>query len=152
MVLPLTLKQGSKQRFSFNLEGNVGPNSPNKMDDVQLVQFAYLAKAQAADTKPALKAIFQKVVPGAAYTGGANDPLTLAIKAHQADRGGTQDGHVSKMPPSGTILAYDAVHSFMLITLVNNIFDMMPNDFPRLDHHPQCPAALREAMKEIFVR
>jgi hypothetical protein len=44
-----------------------------------------------------LKALAAKVVPGALYTGGATDPLTLAIKEHERGRGGTQDGHVSSM-------------------------------------------------------
>jgi len=150
MVSPVALREGNNQRFSFNLEGNVGPNSPNKIDDVQLVQFGYFAKGKAPDTSPALKALCAKVVLGAPYTGAPNDPLTLAIKAHQAERGGTQDGHVSVMPP-GTSLSYDGKHSYMILALVNNILDITKDDFPRIDKHPSCPQILKQRVRMVSI-
>lgn len=150
MVSPTVLKGPKGQRFFFNLDGNVGPNSVNKVEDVQLVQMGYFAMGKAAATPPDLKAAASKVVPGAAYSGGATDPLTLAIKAHEASRGGTQDGHVSTLH-LGTNAVYDGVHTFMLTALENNILDLMPNDYPRIDKHPTCPGALKAAVKRVLL-
>lgn len=151
MVSAVVLHENNYQRFSFNLDANVGVNSPNRPDDVQLVQFAYFAKSQAPSTSAALRAICSKVVPGAPYTGALDDPLTLAIKAHQADRGGVQDGHVSKVPP-GAALSYDGgKHSYMILALVNNILDITKNDFPRIDKHPNCPPVLKERVRLLSI-
>jgi hypothetical protein len=35
---------------------------------------------------------------------------------------------------------------FMLIALVNDIFDALPANFPRLDKHKACPPALRASV------
>ena len=142
----------NSKRFFFNLDGNVGVNSPNKKDDVELVQFGYFAMAKVPGTSPALRTVFAAVKPGATYTGAANDPLTQAILAHQKDRGGTQDGHISVINnPAVVYSASDGPHVFMLVRLVNNIFDFMPNDFPRLDKHPNCPAELKRAVRFLLL-
>ncbi|MEO2091651.1 MAG: hypothetical protein ABGY75_19520 [Gemmataceae bacterium] len=142
----------STGRFFFNLSANVGVNSPNKKDDVELVQFAYFAMSKVPGTSPALRPVFAAVKPGAAYSGAANDPLTQAIIAHQRDRGGTQDGHVSVINnPAVQYSAADGPHVFMLVRLVNNIFDFMPDDYPRLDKHPSCPAELKRAVRAILL-
>jgi hypothetical protein len=137
-------------RFFFNLSGNVGPNSLNKQEDVQLVQFGYFAMAQIMLPGTAVETLeaAAKVVPGADYKGAADDPLTIAIKTDQKFRGGTQDGHVSRV--HGEIF-YDGVHAFQLVSLVNSIKRMMPSEFPRLDKHQKCPAILAAAVKAMFL-
>jgi len=149
MVSPIIAKGAGKSIYYFNLDANVGTNSPNKPDDVQLVQFGYLAMSVAADVSPAEKPIYAKVVPGAAYSGGLSDPLTIAIKTHQAARGGTQDGHVSVM--TGNLSYGDGTgsHTFQLTGLVNHIRDFTKGNYPRLDKHPKCPAALKAAVLRI---
>lgn len=151
MVSAVVLKENGNQRFAFNIDANVGVNCPNKLDDVQLVQFGYFAKGQAPDTSPTLKALCAKVVPGAPYTGAPNDPLTLVIKAHQAERGGTQDGHVSVLPPNGATLSYDGKHSFMILVLNNNMLDITKNDYPRIDKHPSCPSVLKQRVRMLSI-
>lgn len=146
MVTPIIAKSGGKSVFYFNIDGNVGTNSTNKPEDVQLVQFGYHAMSLAKDISPAEKAIYAKVVPGAAYSGGATDPLTVAIKTHQAARGGTQDGHVSVM--TGNLMYADGsgAHTFMLTGLINHIRDLTKGNYPRLDKHTKCPALLATAV------
>lgn len=94
MAVPVVVRNGTL--FFWNLSANVGRTSPNRPDDVQLVQLGYAcaAKDPAVDAK--MRPIFAAVVPGAPYTGLPNDPLTIAIIADQKDRrGNTQDGHIS---------------------------------------------------------
>jgi hypothetical protein len=147
MVSPILLKRAAGMRMYWNLDGNVGVNSPNRTDDVQLCQFGYSIMAKAAATPAKLKPIFAQVKVGAPCTGLEDDPLIKAIRAHQADRGGTQDGHVSVIKAvSGVYHDAGGQHSFMLTAIINNIFDAMPNDFPRIDKHPACPPALKASI------
>ena len=137
-------------RFWWNVDAHVGPGCPNKTEDVQLAQLGYASKAidPRDESPPELKALFAQVVPGAVYTGGANDPLTLAIKAHQKRRGGTQDGKISPIQSSAGM--YDGKHIWMIMALNNGILDIIKANWPRLDKHPKCPAALRAAVSRVF--
>ena len=144
MVSPILIRKGDASRFYWNVDANVGAASANRNDDVQLVQLAYAIMATKPDTPPGDKAVYALVRPGSPCTGLEADPLVRAIRAHQARRGGIQDGHVSVIAAPGGVYPYGAgAVGFMLIALVNNIFDAMPADFPRLDKHKGCPAALR---------
>jgi len=138
-------------KFFFNISANVGLNSLNKTEDVQLVQFGYFAIAQNnfADLPQELRTAAGNVVPGASYAGAANDPLTIAIKVDQKVRGGTQDGHVSVI--RGATTSYDGgSHIFLLARLVNNIRSLSGKDFPRIDKHPKCPPALAASVRRCF--
>ena len=144
MVSPIILNGSNGPRVFLNIDGNVGPRSPNKPEDVQLVQLGYASMLLSPQSQRFLsqaeRQAFANVKPGAPYSGAPDDPLTLSITAHEASRGGQQDGHVS----CARGLSYDGgKHSFVVLALNNAIRDMMVRDFPRLDKHPQCPAALR---------
>src|SRR5262245_13266160 len=140
-------------RFFWNIDANVGAASPNIQDDVELIQFGYLLMSQAPAQPADLKAVLAQVKVGVPCTGSADDPLVKAIRAHQAAIGGTQDGHVSKIKTSsGVYLDPAGEHVFMLIRIVNNIFDATPNDFPRIDKHPKCPPALKASVLAAIVR
>jgi len=136
-------------KFFFNISGNVGPNCPNKIVDVQFVQFGYFAVSQnkTAGFPQYLIDAASAVVPGAPYSGAPNDPLTLAIKADERFRGGVQDGHVSVMRGS---VSYDATHDYLVMRLCNNIRTMVGRDFPRIDRHPKCPPQLAESVRRSF--
>ena len=136
-------------KLFFNISANVGPGAPNKTEDVQLVQFGYFAATFSPTLKPDLKRAFSAVVPGADYKGAANDPLTLAIKADQAAGTGIKDGVVSVMHGGVTYIA-GGRHTFLLIPLVNDIRKLMGKDFPRLDKHAKCPAALAAGIRTLF--
>jgi hypothetical protein len=149
MVSPILIKKAAGMRFYWNVDANVGANAPNKAEDVQLVQLGYFLMSKAASQAANLRAVFSLVKPGASCSGREDDPLVRAIRAHQASRGGTQDGHVSVMPTSSGVY-HDATggHTYMLISIVNNMFDAMPNDFPRIDKHASCPPLLKGVVAE----
>lgn len=146
MVSAFLLKRPQGLRFFFNIDAHVGPGQPNKEADVQLVQFAYFAKSQTGNDPLLEKQVYAKVVPGAAYRGEVNDPLSNAIRLHQRMRGGTQDTRVSPITGNGIYLGSDGGHVFMLVALVNNIFDLIKGDYPRIDKHGKCPPALKAAV------
>lgn len=125
-------------RFYWNVDAHVGPGCPNKMDDVQLVQFGYWCMGNNPKTpaSPADRALFAAVTPGAPYSGAPGDPLTLAIKRHQALRGGTQDGRVSPMQANQG-------YNWIISSLSNNISNYLMQQWPRIDQHAKCPPALR---------
>ena len=132
-------------KFFWNLSGNVGTASPNRPDDVQLVQLGYVCAAGGPKFAAALRVVFGAVVPGAPYTGQEADPLTLAIRGHQTIRGGVQDGHVSVLTNLAG-LTYDGEHTFMMIALNTQMRHRLVGYFPRLDGHPRCPPLVRAAV------
>jgi hypothetical protein len=149
MVQPVIATLASGRIYFMNLDGNVGLNSPNLIDDVQLVQFGFLAMAANNTFSPADRAVFAAVVPGAPYSGSPTDPLTLAIKRHQASRGGTQDGHVSVMTGAMMYADGSGKHTFQLVALMNNIRDFTVGLYPRIDRHARCPAALAAKVRSF---
>jgi hypothetical protein len=152
MVSPLLLTGPKGPRFFFNIDGNVGPKSPNRTTDVQLVQLGYLAMLQNPANQSVLttaeRQAYANISPGAKYSGSPSDPLSLAIRAHEASRGGTQDGHVSAMKNSAF---YDAHHFFMVAALNNSLRDVMQGDYPRIDKHKKCPIDLRNSVLSILL-
>lgn len=138
--------------FFWNIEKNVGPRSPNQAEDVQLVQFGYFAMAPVAydyfQNGEELKPIFAAVTPGAPYSGAPNDPLTLAIRAHQKRRGGIQDGHISAMKAGTTI--YPGGYMYLMSDFTRAMVRLMGNEFPRIDKHPKCPPLVRDGVKRAF--
>jgi hypothetical protein len=141
-------KRNADQLVVFNLRANVGPNCVNNKDDTELVQFGFFAASRNIDFSPELREMFDKVVPGATYQGGAKEPLTLAIRGYQKFLGGTQDGHVSVI--KGAVPMYGGSNVFMLMFLNNNIRDLVGKDYPRLDRHPSCPPALAASVRRSF--
>lgn len=137
-------------QFSWNVSSHVGPGCPNLPEDVQLVQFGYYSAAHLStpppNCTPADMAIFRSIVPGAPYFGGPTEPLSLAIRAHQRERGGTQDGRVSPAQASGSF----GEASWMILGLDYRIWSLYPNQYPRLDECPACPPALAAASKRVF--
>lgn len=134
--------------FVWNIDAHVGPGCPNRPEDVQLVQLGYywMARNPKKAMTPQRKAAYSAVVPGSKYTGLPGDPLSVAIKVHQQERGGTQDGKVSPVQPSG---AYGE-HIYMLVSLSNNIKYTNFNVWPLLHKVPNCPAALAAASRRTF--
>ena len=145
MVTPVVVGSGDQRRFFGNLSANVGTKSPNKPDDVQLVQLGYACAARSPQFSAATRAICATVVPGAPYSGQETDALTRAIRAHEKERGGAQDGHVSVLT-NFTNPIYDGVHVFIIVALNTQIRKQLPGNFPRLDKHPKCPPLLKAAV------
>ncbi|MBR0800719.1 hypothetical protein JQ615_35695 [Bradyrhizobium jicamae] len=152
MVSGILVQKPGFRKFFWNIDAEVGLNSPNRTDDVQLVQLGYAFMAMAPTTPNEIRATFAAVQVGAFCTGRDDDPLVQAIFAHESSRGGTVDGHVSVIGTSnGIYMDSSGPHTYMLTALVNNIQDGMPNDFPRLDKHPACPPDLKAAVLKVLI-
>lgn len=143
MVKPFLVPRGDgRPRLSWNLDANVGLNSPNRQDDVELVQLGYLAMAAnpASGIAPELRTMIRQIVVGERCSGRQDDKLVKIIFFHQKDRGTMADGHISVL--KGDMLTID----FALNPLLNNIHDSIPNDYPRVEKHPRCGPMLRLAV------
>jgi hypothetical protein len=94
---------------------------------------------------------FAKVDPGKPCNGSENDPLVRAIRAHQASRGGTQDGVVTELKP-GHISYTDkgGLHTLVLVALNNSMRDVMAGKYPRIDLHDSCPGDLKSFVQGLF--
>ena len=152
MLEIMTHERAGICRMFFNTSANVGPGQPNDTVDVQLVQFGYACTAK--NTKSTFsaeaKAIFSKVIPGAPYSGNLADPLSQAIIIDQKERGGTKDGHISRMRRGFRYAGPRGAEGFMLISVSNNIYDMNPEVWPRIDKAPGCPPALAAAVRALI--
>ncbi len=143
---------GRNTRFYWNVDENVGPGCPNKLEDVHLVQLAFFCKANNPKypVSPEEKAAYSAVMVGAFYSGAPGDPLSIAIEILQKKKGGVQDGRISSIESSSGMYAED--HGWLLIPLNNNILDSSGGIWPSIDKHPQCTAALSAAVTRVFVR
>jgi len=137
-------------KFYWNIDANVGPGCPNKIEDVQLVQLGYLAMGQnpMLALPPEEKAAYLAVVPGATYNGAFSDPLSNAIRVHQKKRGGVQDGVVSSIKNNSGL--YSAKLTWIMVALDNNIADVLGGGWPHVDRHPKCPTALRDVAIRVL--
>jgi hypothetical protein len=143
MVKPFLVPRGDgSPRLSWNLDANVGLFSPNRQDDVELVQLGYIAMSAnpAANLDFDLKTMISQIVVGERCTGRQDDKLVKIIFAHQKSRGTVADGHVSAL--HGDMFSID----FTLNPLLNGLSDTMPNVYPRIEKHPRCGTALRAAV------
>ncbi|WNJ88393.1 hypothetical protein [Bosea sp. 685] len=150
----LTGQQNGITKMLWNLTSNVGAKSPNRPDDVQLVQFGFycmgLPTAKLSD--PSFRLIYAAVVPGAPFSTDEYDKLMLAIRGLQRSRGGVQDGHISALK-QGQYTYRDASgkHGYLMETLTNNMFDGLEASsrgmWPRLDKHPKCPPLVAAHIK-----
>src|SRR5262245_18452306 len=146
MVAPFLLKKETgEHKFFWNLDENVGVASPNRPDDVHLVQFGYFIMSTSEFTQPDLKPTSANVKLGVPCTGREDDPLVQAIRADQKSRRGPQDDHVSKLRSDAP--GFAPGRSFMLVAIMNNIFDATANDYPRIDLHLQCPPIVKTAVQ-----
>jgi hypothetical protein len=149
MVVAVTEFKG--QAFRWNLSANVGRGQPNKIDDVELIRFGYACMRQNKkfppdpELLPALRAMQN--------FGGFGPDLANVIVAHQKNRGGTQDGVVSVARISNTSTnreLYDGAHSWIVISLDNNMRDVAGDIYPRVDRHADSGPDVSNAIKRIF--
>jgi hypothetical protein len=138
---------------AWNTDAHVGLRSPNKMEDVHLVQFGFFCMGLVTSKipDPQNRAIYAAIKLQTSCTGQETDPLVIAIRTMEKSRGGTQDGFVSNIPGSTGVYA-DAgggKHANILLALLNNMFDAVGGtDWPRLDKHPRCPPLVKARIVE----
>src|SRR5262245_35158898 len=93
MELGITTINGKSNTVFFNVNAPVGPNCPNQMDDVMLVQFLFkkLAEANIPANGPELVKKMSAVTPN-----GTFDQATAeSILGFQKHFGGVADGRIS---------------------------------------------------------
>lgn len=148
MVKPFLVERNDgKLHLSWNLNANVGFASPNRQDDVELVQLGYfiMGKRKLGAMPTDLLAMMAAIRVGSICTGRMDDPLVQLIFAHQKHRKSTVDGRVSVISNStGTF----GGETYLLGSLINNIFADQPELFPRVDKHPRCGSTLRQSVIE----
>ena len=138
--------------FRWNLTANVGPGQPNKLDDVELVRFGYICMKQ--NVKFPASSDLQEVIDKVRADGPFDTDLADAIKAHQLEHGGTQDGIVSVANVSSTSHnkeRYDSSHTWIIMNLNNNMLDVAGDVYPRIDKHPQSGPEVSKVVKKICV-
>jgi hypothetical protein len=155
MVQTLIASGPKGSKFFWNIDAKVGVGAPNRATDVHLVQFGYFAMLRSPKNVHSLSAAerdaFGKIALGKPCNGTENDPLVRAIRAHEASRGGTQDGVVSELKP-GHIVYTDGAgkHSLVLVALNNSMRDLMAGRYPRIDLNESCPGDLKNFVKGLF--
>lgn len=139
-------------RHAWNIGSHVGLGAPNKPEDVELVQFAYLmmSRNRRAVIPPALTEAPTGLRVGQRCEGTPDDPLVRIIRVHQQHRGGTQDGRVSPIKTTSGFYQEQGQHGYMLVVLNNNLLALTPFIYPRLDQHPECPGNLKKAILESY--
>ena len=136
----------------WNLTVQVGLASPNNPDDVQLVQFGFFCMGPPTSriSDPQNRIVYARVVPGSPFTPGPNEPLSLAISTLEFGHGVTQrDRRINPFPPTGyTYQDRSGRHPFMIGYLLNSMYDSVgPDNWPRLDRHPNCPPLVAAAVR-----
>ena len=153
MVQPCLLNYAGGKQFSWNLDGKVGLSSPNKPDDVLLVQFCMTELVKGGFGNNDLKSAVAAVRMGAPCSGRADDPLVKAIKALQAMAGGTQDCCISPLNPNSPAYGRGAgSHIYMLNVLLDALWKRIPRDWPGIDKIPGCPPGLLAVVKPALNR
>lgn len=133
--------------FFWNIDGNVGRNSPNKPEDVEFVRFGYACMGPLGGQVPAeLSQVIARMSP----SGGYGADLQAVIDLHEKLRGGAQDGHVSRVPPATTVNTYDGKHAWIVLALNTAIRQSDPTTYPRLDRSPKSGPLISDRAKKMF--
>ncbi len=148
MVSPLIFND----RFLWNVSADVGQGKPNKLDDVELVRFGYLAFLTNPPTISQAPEKFRTALTRMRTIGPFGQDLQDVIVQHELTRGGTQDGCVSVMHPNranrGT---YDGKHIWIILSLNNNMKDILRDLYPRIDRHTQSGLEISKVVEKFMV-
>ena len=137
--------------FMWNLEASVGKGGQNSvMSDVAYLQWYYTLAADFPETPPERRQIYKQVSITGACSGRDDDPLVKAIIAQQrALNHPVIDGKASILPgAAGHVrLGHNA---FFVIRLGARFAAKFPQQWPRLDLMPGCPASVAEAVQRAL--
>jgi hypothetical protein len=154
MVEAYQLQTSGRRQFIFNLSANVGTKSPNRPDDVALVQLGFRALARSQDFSPGLQdaEVFAAVPWDGACSERTDDPLVRAIRRYQSIApNGVVDGHVSTIKDSDGIFRLGSSKgTYILADLTAAIIEVHGDLWPRIDRIEGCPQALRNRVAELL--
>jgi hypothetical protein len=139
---------GNGFHFQWNLDVAVGKGGPNSSKcDVTYIQWYYTLAAAHALTPEDRKAIYRKVSVTGSCRGTDDDPLVVAIVAHQRALSHPYvDGRVSVAHGSGKL----GPSAFFIFRLGARLANMYPQAWPRLDLIPTCPPCVAQAVREAI--
>jgi hypothetical protein len=138
-------------RFLYNLDADAGKGSPKRRDDVELVRFGYFCIKVSSKLQARIPPRMNTALESLQAQGPFLPDLQVVIDAHQADRGGTQDGKVSVGKPQLTQdFNYDGTHSWTIFRLCMSMIDRLPNQYPRIDLDEKSGLTISKKVRELF--
>ena len=149
MVTTVTCRGASGEMVLWNVSAEVGRGKTNRADDVELARLGYFYanRNPAPSRHPAFRTALAAVKP----TGGFADDLDACIRAHEAARGGPQDGYISVMKhASGQFqkFTFDHKHQWIVVHLNAELINHT-KVFPRIDLIPECGLSLKATVAKI---
>lgn len=154
MVELFHLETGGRRQLIFNLTSNVGTKSPNRADDVALVQLGFRALAPSGFA-PAMEdhKVFAAVDWTGHCSGEESDPLVRAIRRFQAIApNGVRDGHISTIKDADGIFRLGSSKgTYALVDLMSAVMEVHAGVWPRLDRIDGCPPPLRDRIAAILL-
>lgn len=133
MVAAVFIRGGRSGSIMWNLTNEVGLGKANNLDDVELVRLGYFSMGRDPNAQPLLSQRERDALAKVRSKGPFDLDLDECIRAHEAGRGGTQDGFISVMKftevNSGR---YDHKHRWIIMVLNSNMVGVIPQ-FPRID-------------------
>jgi hypothetical protein len=155
MVDPYHLQMSGYRQFVYNLTGNVGTKSPNRPDDVALVQLGFRALARATSflSGPEDEKIFSAVEWTGFCSGEEADPLVKAIRRFQSVApNGVRDGHVSIFQEHEPMFHLGGTNKgvFILSDLMTAIIEVHADVWPNIHRIEGCPPVLRDKVAMIM--
>lgn len=141
------LQTGGVQQFVFNLTGNVGTKSPNRPDDVALVQLGFRALARGSTfmSGPDDHKVFAAVEWTGECSGEESDLLVKAIRRFQSTApNGVRDGHVSIFKEHDSMFQIGGTNKgvFILSDLTTAIIEVHGDVWPNIHRIEGCPPVL----------
>ena len=124
--------------FYWNVDGPVGMNGTNKVDDVLFVQWCFYKMGKWDRLDPDLRAICSTTPVNGRCSGREDDPLIAIIKALQRSQKGLKvDGQVT--PPTTDVrYTYHGKGHVFLILYLNAVLRVLhPAQYPRIDLMPE---------------
>ena len=148
MVELYHLQMSGYQQFVFNLTGNVGTKSPNRPEDVALVQLGFrsLATATSFMSGPADQKIFGAVEWTGECSGEESDLLVKAIRHFQSMApNGVRDGHVSILKEHDPMFHLGGTNRgvYIFSDLMTAIIEVHADLWPNIHRIEGCPPVLR---------
>ncbi|MBR0696392.1 hypothetical protein [Bradyrhizobium lablabi] len=133
MVAALFVRGRVSGSIMWNLSSEVGQGKRNNADDVELVRLGYFSMRKDPKAQTFLNQREKDALAKLRSKGPFDQDLDECIRAHQASRGGTQDGFISvaKYTEANTGL-YDHKNRWIIIVLNTNMLHMIPQ-YPRID-------------------
>ena len=140
-------------KFFFNLTADVGRNSPNRLDDVELVRYGYFCLSRRPDVQVQISPELKLAFANMRSLGPYGPDLQAVIDLHQQARGkdSTIDGKVSVGKPQITHSSrYNDKLSWIIFVLCRAMIDHVPDTYPRIDIEFESGNEIAKTVADLF--